>query len=230
MPAASSSPLGEVRGEEQGEGDLGELARLEVDRPDADPQSGAVGCGESEAGYEREHEQHDPEECERPLVAGQVGDAPDDDQRGCVGADGHERPGRLQAREVRVDPGDHHVAEAVQERGQREERAVGAGGEHAGHQVRGDQQGEDDDEERRQVGGERGRAAEGGERACFRRDDRGEHDEPELGGTANLGDHGVGAGGGAGFVVDGLLSVVVLGSSTVVVATTARSSNANWSR
>ena len=48
--------VGEVGGEEDGEGDLGELAGLEVDRPEADPDPRAVDVA-AEAGNERQHQQ-----------------------------------------------------------------------------------------------------------------------------------------------------------------------------
>ena len=73
-----------------------------------------------------------------------------------VGGDADERPRRLQAGQVGVEAGDHHVAEAVEQRGERQQRAVGAAGETAGGEVGGDEQAEDDDEERHEVGRERG--------------------------------------------------------------------------
>ena len=73
-----------------------------------------------------------PDEREGPLVPGQVGHAADDDQGGDVGRDRHEGPRRLQAGQVGVDAGDHHVAEPVEQGGEGEQRAVGAAGRRRG--------------------------------------------------------------------------------------------------
>ena len=75
LPGAGGDQLavvGEVAGEEDGQRKLGELARLEVDRPDVDPDPRAADA-EAEARHERQHQQHDPAEQQQPLVAGQVG-------------------------------------------------------------------------------------------------------------------------------------------------------------
>ena len=69
--------LGEVAGEEQGERDLGELARLEVDRPDAHPDARAAEAA-PDAGHERQQQQAGADEEERPLVAREVRRALDD--------------------------------------------------------------------------------------------------------------------------------------------------------
>ena len=78
--AISSRLLGEVAGEEDRQRQLGELAGLEVDRAEADPDAGAADAG-ADAGHERQHQQADAGEQERPPVAGEVGGALDDDER-----------------------------------------------------------------------------------------------------------------------------------------------------
>ena len=115
-------------------------------------------------------------------------------QGGDVGDDADERPGRLQPGEVRVDAGDEHVADAVEQRGDRQQDAVGAGCEAAGGEVGGEQQAEDDGEERHQVGRQRGGAPEGDERVGADRDERGHEHEPELGRATGGGDHGAALG------------------------------------
>ena len=126
--------FGEVAGEEEREGELGELAGLEVDRADAHPDAGAAE-GAADAGDERQQQQHGAEGEEGPLVAGQVGRALDDDEGGDVGADGDEAPRGLQAGEAVVEPGDHHVADAVQQRGEGEQGGFGAAGQQTGGEV-----------------------------------------------------------------------------------------------
>ena len=64
--------VGQVAGEEQRERDLGELARLEVDRPDAHPDLGAADAA-ADARHQRQHQQPGADEEERPLVAREVG-------------------------------------------------------------------------------------------------------------------------------------------------------------
>ena len=88
--------IGEVAGEEQRQGDLGELTGLEVDRSEADPDPRPA-LGVADAGHERQQQQRRADGEEAPLVAGQIAGALDDDQRGDVGDDGHERPRRLQS-------------------------------------------------------------------------------------------------------------------------------------
>ena len=89
--------VGQVAGEEQRQRDLGELARLEVDRADAHPDARAADAG-ADAGHERQHQQTGADEQERPLVAGEVGRALHDQQREHEGDDGDERPRGLQRR------------------------------------------------------------------------------------------------------------------------------------
>ena len=87
---------------------------------------------------------------ERAVVAGEVAHPPHDDERGDEGAD-RRRSVHVACSPARsvVEPGDEHVAEAVEQRGEREQRAVGAGREAAGGEVGDEEQAEDDDEERR---------------------------------------------------------------------------------
>ena len=67
---------------------------------------------------------------EAPLVAGEVDGALDDDQREHEGDDRRRRStSSAVPRELVVEPGDHHVADAVQQRGERQQRAVGAAGQ-----------------------------------------------------------------------------------------------------
>ena len=86
-------------------------------------------------GHQRQQQQHDADEQEAPAVAGEVGRPLDDEQRGDEHGDGDDAPRRLQPGEAVVEAGDHHVAEAVEERGERQQRRVGAGGEPAHGEV-----------------------------------------------------------------------------------------------
>ena len=139
--------FGEVAGEEQREAQLGELAGLEVDRADAHPDARAAE-GAADAGDERQQQQHGAEGEEGPLVAGEVGRALDHDEGGDVGADGDEAPRGLQAGEAVVEPGDHHVADAVQQCGEGEQGGLGAAGQQTGSEVGQQQQAQQGDEER----------------------------------------------------------------------------------
>ena len=83
-------------------------------------------------GRQRQQQQHDADEQERVAVARQVAAAADDEQGGDVRADAERRPRRLQAGEAvgvaagLVEPGDEDVADAVEQRGEREQERVGA--------------------------------------------------------------------------------------------------------
>jgi hypothetical protein len=172
--------LGEVTGEEQGQRQLGELAGLEVDRPEADPDARAAHRG-AQARDHRQHEQARAEEEERPLVARQVAGALDEEQHGDEQADGDERPRGLQAGATVRQSHDHHVTEAMEDRGDRQHRRIGAAGEHAHGDVGHEQQPEQDPEERDDARRDLGVAAERGQHVGRAGDDPGHHDEAELG-------------------------------------------------
>ena len=162
VPAAISSrrsaryPAKKIANDE-----LGELAGLEVDRSEAHPDLGAADRV-AEAGHQRQEEQHRAAGEQGPLVTRQVGGPLDEQQRGDERPDRDEAPRRLQAGEALVEAGDHHVADAVQEDDERQQRAVGAAGEQTDGDVGGCDEPEDDREERDdpgrddRVGAERG--------------------------------------------------------------------------
>ena len=127
--------VGEVAGEEDGEGELGELARLEVDRADAHPDA-CPAERTADAGDERQDEQGDADEQERPAVAGEVGSPLHDGERQHEGDDGDDAPRRLQTGEaLGLEAGDHHVADAVEQGDEGEQRRLGAAGEPAHGEV-----------------------------------------------------------------------------------------------
>ena len=87
-----------------------------------------------------------------------------------------------------VEPGDHHVAEAVQQRDERQQRAVGARGQHAVGEVGDDQQPEHCDQERHDDRRDLRVLAERRERVGDTGDGRGHHDQAELCATPGCGD------------------------------------------
>ena len=93
------------------------------------------------------------DEEQQPAVSGEVGGALDQEQRGDERADGDDAPRRLEAGEPVVEAGDHHEADAVQERGQGEQRAVGAPGDEAHDDVGAHQQPEQDARRRTTIPG-----------------------------------------------------------------------------
>jgi hypothetical protein len=101
-----------------------ELAGLEVERTEAHPDLGAVDVA-PDPRKERHEEQQQTDQPERPLEALQVAHAAHDDEREHVRADAHRGPVRLQRGEVLVEARDEHVADAVEEHGERQQRAVG---------------------------------------------------------------------------------------------------------
>ena len=186
--------LGQVAGEEDGQQQLGELAGLEVDRPEADPDLRPADP-EAEPGHERQQQQDDADEQEAPAVAGEVGRPLDDDERGDEPGDGDDAPRRLQAGQAVVEAGDHHVADAVEQGGERQQRAVGAGRQPAHGEVGEHEQPEQEGEERDDAGRDHGELAERGQRVGAGRDEPGHHDERQLGRAPGAGDR---RGGGHG--------------------------------
>ena len=92
------------------------------------------------------------------------------------------------AGEILVETGDHHVAESVEDRRQRQQRGVGALGEPTHGQVGDEQQAEQHAEERDDPRRDHGELAEAGQRVGAGGDD-GRHDhERQLGGPAGPGD------------------------------------------
>ena len=124
------APLDQVRGEEDGQRDLGELTGLEVDRAEADPDAGAVDVA-TDHRQQRHEQQEDAADHERVAVALEHPGVPDDEQHGGERGDPDCGPDGLERGQVFGEPGDDHVAQAVEERGDREtgrDRPRGRGG------------------------------------------------------------------------------------------------------
>ena len=167
-------PLGhQVAGEEHGQRQLGELLRL-----DAEPAEGNLdlrpGTGHlaDAAGQQRwQGEQHQPDGAERvgvPLQHARLADhhehgnerdhpdrAPDELERGGRGAHGGDRVAWVAVTARLLEPVDHHQAEAVEQRRERQQQRVRPWGELADGQVRTQHQ----HTEKYSVGGQPGRHA-----------------------------------------------------------------------
>ena len=87
-----------------------------------------------------------------------------------------------------AEPGDDHVADAVQQCGERQDRAVGALGEHSVGEMSDDQQPEHRDQERHEDRWDHRVLAERRQRVGRAGDGRGHHDQAELGATPSCGD------------------------------------------
>ena len=143
--------LDQVGGEEHGQGELGELAGLEVHRPEADPDAGAVDVL-PEHRDQREQHQADADEQGDVAVALEVAGPTDEGEGGDEGARCPTAVhSDLQAGQVLVEAGDEHVAQPVEQDGQREEGAVGPGRQLPHGEVRGEEQGQEQAEERPDV-------------------------------------------------------------------------------
>ena len=105
----------------------------------------------------------------------------DQQQRGDEHADGHDAPGGLQAGEPIVEAGDHHEADAVEQRGEGEHRAVGAAGDEAHDDVGAQQQAHEDGDEQSDARRDLGVRAERGDRVGGAGDERGHHQQREFG-------------------------------------------------
>ncbi len=211
--------LHEVRGEEEGEEDLGELTGLEADGPDAHPDLGSVD-GLAHPGDEREQQQGDAPHPYRPAVALEVSDATDHEERGDERHDADRDPSGLQAGQPLrvglgfVDADDEDVAEPVEEPRYGHEGAVRVGGEASDGEVGHELEAEDDDEEGPDVGWDGGVLGQAGQQVGADGDERPEDDEAELGVPA----HGPQRVHGAGAVLVVTGSVGATGAVVVVVA------------
>jgi hypothetical protein len=105
--------LDEVRGEEDGQGDLGQLTGLEPDRAEAHPDARPVD-GSTHTGDQRQEQQADAHDRERVAVALDGPRATHDHQHPDEAGDAHEGPGGLQRGQLLVEAGDDDVADAVE--------------------------------------------------------------------------------------------------------------------
>jgi hypothetical protein len=186
--------LDEVRREEQGQEDLGELSGLEVDRSDAHPDAGTVVLAPDHR-HQGQEQQSDAEHADRPPVALQIAHPPHDHEGGHEGDDPDRDPPRLQAGQVLgfgpglVEAHDEHVAQAVQEPGDGHEGGVGVGRQPADGDVGHELEAEHHGEERPDVGGDGRVLGERGQEVGPHRDERAEHDEAQLGVAADRLEH-----------------------------------------
>ena len=160
--------LDQVGGEEDGQGDLGELAGLEADRPERHPDAGAVD-GLADAGDQRQQQQAEPDRA--GTCSGSARGRGPGGRRASVATKAPmptRGPHRLEAGQVRVEAGDEHVADAVEQGGEGQQDAVGPGGQPAHGEVGAEQQAEDHGEERPDVGRAARRSGPGW-RGCRRR-------------------------------------------------------------
>ena len=192
----------QVAGEEDHQADLGDLTGLEAERPDVDPDPGAVDRRAQER-HQREEQQDDRgepegvgERLEPPVVADDHEDA--DEQRD---ADGHpdqlvlgEGVGvgvLLQVRQV--DPVDDREAEPVECADDRQQDRVGVRREEPDHDMAGDAQGGQPAAVRDDVHGEGSLDAEAHRRVGADADEQTEHEQEELGPAATpVGERGEG--------------------------------------
>ena len=206
----------EVSGQEDDEKDLRQFAGLEVDRAEPNPQAGAIDLT-AEPGRKGKQQREEPEEEEGVPVPLEQMHAPDEQERPDERGDTHHGPDRL-ARcklvlRVAVDTGDDDEPDAVQERGQRQQRAVGARCEPAHREVRDHVQADQHGQEEPDVGRKRRALRQSDEDVAAHRDDDGEEPEAELGvATLVRGEaHDGGAAETGGAVDSGGVGVVVAG-------------------
>ena len=127
--------VAEIARQEDDDRDLGELGRLELDRPDLDRQERAVDLV-ADARQARHHQQRDPHRGDRVAVALEHVVVAQEDDRGAEGDQPDHEPLRLLARQLGVDAVDHHQPERRQRGRQREQVGVGVGQPGADEQVR----------------------------------------------------------------------------------------------
>ncbi len=132
------APLDQVRREEDGQHDLRQLAGLESDGPEADPDPGAVDVA-TEPRDQREEQEDQARGQEGVAVAFEVAGPAHQHQRAEEGGHPHGGPDGLEGGEVGVQPGDHRVAEAVEQQSHGQDDGIGVDGEPSHPQVGGHQ-------------------------------------------------------------------------------------------
>ena len=169
--------LAEVAGEEDDEQDLGELARLDLELTDAQPEAGAVDRG---AERDRQEQQPDRDRAARVLERLEPADVAGDDHHGDEQHQAEQHPDPLVAGQLRRDPVDLDQADGGQHRGDRQHVRIGVGQHDPDDSVR-DEVGEREE----QRGGQRCRREllgagqlDGGE--AGRRDQQRQRDQAEL--------------------------------------------------
>ncbi len=108
----------------------------------------------------------------------------DDEQGRDEGDDGDETPRGLQAGELVVEPRDHHEPDAVQERREWKQCAVGAAGDEPHDDVGAQQQAQQDRDEEHDARWDLGVRAERGDRVGSAGDQGGHDHERQLGGAS----------------------------------------------
>ena len=172
--------LDEVAGEEDRENDLGQLAGLEARGPEAHPDARPVDVA-AEHWHEGQQQEADTDHREGVSVTLEVARSADDDQRRDERGNADHRPHGLEPGEVLVQPGDEHVADAVEKPGDREQHAVGVWGQPPSGDMGRGQQAENDREEWHDVGRQRCCLAETGEGVAAHGHQCGQNDEAEFG-------------------------------------------------
>ena len=136
--------VAQVAGQEDDQADLGELRRLEDEQArDADPEVGAVG-GVADDREARQHHQPQRHGDDHVAVALELAVVAEGDDRDREQDESEHEPLGLLAGQGRVDPVDHHQAEAGQDGHQREQVGIGVGQRHAQEDVPGQAQAQED--------------------------------------------------------------------------------------
>src|SRR3990170_2207585 len=115
--------VAQIPREEDDEEYLGQLAGLEADRPELDPERGAV-SGRTDPGERREREERDRRRAERVLVVVQLAVVAQDEHRGREECDRDDDPDALPQRPLGLDPVDRRQADGREERSERQEVRV----------------------------------------------------------------------------------------------------------
>ncbi len=178
--AEQVGPLDQDRGEEDGEGQLGDLTGLEVERADVNPEAGAVDVL-AQMGEQGEQQQADTEEGEGVPEPFEVASPPDQRQGGHERSDPGGRPHRLEAGFVGGEAGNEDIADPVEQPGRRQQDRIGVRRQPAHGQVGGQEQAEDDHQERPHVGGQVAGLAQTGEGVETPGEDHDQEYQAELG-------------------------------------------------
>ena len=170
----------QVPGEEDDEEDLRELARLEPQRADVDPELDAVDpLPQPRDGREhQEHDRRDPEDVLVPLEDPVVVAQPDEHEGEDRDADGD--PDELAAPVLRLEAVDEREPDRADQRGEREQRRVGVGHRPARHEVGDEEDPGQDTGPRQPAVVDRRQIGQPGARERGGRDEPGEDEREQL--------------------------------------------------
>ena len=168
--------IDQVGGEEDNEQDLADFSRLEVERPQVDPEPGPVDLAGHDSGHQQREQAEHADDVAEAAQPAQVADEREHQEEGDQADD---QPHGLLEGQVFVDAVEQHDAQGGEERGHRQQIGIGLRSQEAGADV-GDQEEYEEERpvrERRELQRRRLLRVHEGEPQCGEDQRRDEEDE-----------------------------------------------------